>query len=258
MTRGNSMRSKSPRRKRRTNECNDNAKNGKNKNNKNGGLRTPDIDAVSMLSNEACCKMENGEMKRDSQTSTSSTSSIATVSMVGQQNKVEALPPTIASGNNSQNSKKPQIKNLRNKENYLSLESEIPARHVSASSSSKNKSKRKTKRISKESSHHSSGNRHSPRKPISGLPMIEQQQNEEIEEAAADSGSSGDCIILPAITVPKNYDSNQHQTLAPTLNQGPSDEIVRICIDSPSEEEASFMSPTPTPPIDHNEAGTKV
>jgi len=85
------------------------------------------------------------------------------------------------------------------------------------------------------------------------------------EEAHESSGSSGD-LILPAITVPKNYDGNLNSLIHEQQQEAEiisstaesTDHIVQICIDSPSEEEASFSfaqafikSASPTP---HGEA----
>lgn len=122
------------------------------------------------------------------------------------------------------------------------------------------KSKKKSSKGSSKSplnSHRSSPSNNS-RTPLISNPHSSNQQKQKPHydqnnnSDHSDSSNSSDGVVLPAVTVPKNYDGNLSsigQTSSPpSINKEPDriyvPEIVKICIDSPSEEEHSYTKPS--------------
>ncbi len=66
----------------------------------------------------------------------------------------------------------------------------------------------------------------------------------------SDSSASSEGVVLPAVTVPKNYDGNLSSISVPSSSSKERilPEIVKICIDSPSEEEHSYTAKSATTP----------
>ena len=203
LTRASSIRSKSPLRgKRRSNRSRSGSGGGGNGGllGLGGGLRVADLDGVSMLSNSP--SMINPSEKETNLSRSSTSSSLH--SLPSEERDQFCDLRTRAA------KRKPRLSKIRDKDNFLSIDNDILSRH------------RKLKQ----------GTKSSKKKIRIPPPLLFTDHNTNIEEDVAESDSS-DGIILPAITVPRNFNTNMEQTAEPNS-------MVKICIDSPSEEELSF------------------
>lgn len=268
MTRGGSVRSKSPQ------------KHRKHKRDSGGGgggggcsgneLKAPELDGVSMLSNSASIiapSSHKSDSKRDSQ---SSSSSVASLPSDDKSNHSDHSPSTVSA-------RSPRLGKLKGKENFLSLDGNVFG-HAKRSKKSKHRSSKGQKDIlspDRSSRHLAQVFRSAPLMENDGDQGGEDENHEfrgrnsgmdskhviVHNEDDNDSGSSGD-IVLPAITVPRNYDPNavivNHNSNSGTgsscNNSAQSSDLqlpvlkcdndeniqVKICIDSPSEEELSY------------------
>ena len=241
-------------------------------------LKMPDLDVVSMISNSGSSiygcgngdsnmandkpnsKVANGSSSSTTSSANSSAASLPDRRQSEDQNDQLMEMNDFSSINMTRRT--PPLSKLKGKTNFLSLDGIMSS--STKTSSSKNSTTNKKRKNKK------SKNKNQPPPPpttttpstsfYSGqrtnlahlnsirLPLINQQPNNsstDHESDGNDSGSSGD-IILPAITVPKNYDGNIHSiqsnqaTTSSPSSMAMKSGIVKICIDSPSEEEHSL------------------
>src|SRR5699024_10360105 len=133
----------------------------------------------------------------------------------------------------------PKLSHLKGRSNFLSLDAATPKAPKKAKKNAANPYKTNHNASNDDNrKQHSRSNRSKVPSKFAAMFNATYQIPAEDLDDGNDSGSSGD-IILPAITVPKNYDGNissiqtQHQPQATTSLAFP--EVVKICIDSPSE-----------------------